>query len=151
MVALVLDPVLRSAPPDLLGQIVTLAYPFGDLVLLGTLLGALPMMSWRVDASWLLLGVGLICLTVGDAAYAGAALDDAYHNGPFDFLWSACSVAIAWAAWFPNAETRPPSEVFGWRAIILPSAPSSSPSPPRCSPTSSRCRRPNGCSRWPSS
>jgi len=117
MVALVLDPVLRRAPPDLLGQIVTLAYPFGDLVLLGTLLGALPMMSWRIDASWLLLGVGLICLTVGDAAYAGAALDDAYHNGPFDFLWSAGSVAIAWAAWFPNAETRPPSEVFGWRAM----------------------------------
>jgi hypothetical protein len=29
-------------------------------------------------------------------------------------------VAIAWAAWFPNAETRPPSEVFGWRAIVLP-------------------------------
>lgn len=120
MVALVLDPVLRNAPPDLLGQVVTLAYPFGDLVLLGTLLGALPMMSWRVDASWLLLGVGLICLTVGDAAYAGAALDDAYHNGPFDFLWSAGSVAIAWAAWFPNAETRPPSEVYGWRSIILP-------------------------------
>ena len=120
MVALVLDPVLRRAPPDLPGQIVTLAYPFGDLVLLGTLLGALPMMSWRVDASWFLLGVGLICLTVGDAAYAGAALEDAYHNGPFDFLWSAGSVAIAWAAWFPSAETRPPSEVFGWRAIVLP-------------------------------
>jgi hypothetical protein len=120
MVALVLDPVLRRAPPDLLGQIVTLAYPFGDLVLLGTLLGALPMMSWRIDMSWLLLGVGLLCLTVGDAAYAGAALDDAYHNGPVDFLWSAGSVAIAWAAWFPNAATRPPSEVYGWRAIILP-------------------------------
>jgi hypothetical protein len=120
MVALVLDPVLRRAPPDLVGQIVTLAYPFGDLVLLGTLLGALPMMSWRIDASWLLLGVGLLCLTVGDAAYAGAALDDAYHNGPFDFLWSAGSVAIAWAAWFPNAETRSPSEVYGWRAIVLP-------------------------------
>ena len=120
MVALVLDPVLRNAPPDLLGQVVTLAYPFGDLVLLGTLLGALPMMSWRIDESWLLLGVGLLCLTVGDAAYAAAALDDAYHNGPFDFLWSAGSVAIAWAAWFPNGETRPPSEVYGWRSIILP-------------------------------
>jgi hypothetical protein len=120
MVALVLDPVLRQAPPDLIGQIVTLAYPFGDLVLLGTLLGALPMMSWRIDASWLLLGAGLLCLTIGDAAYAAAALDDAYHNGPVDFLWSAGSVAIAWAAWFPNAETRPPAEVFGWRAILLP-------------------------------
>jgi hypothetical protein len=149
MVALVLDPVLRQAPPDLIGQIVTLAYPFGDLVLLGTLLGALPMMSWRIDASWLLLGAGLLCLTIGDAAYAAAALDDAYHNGPVDFLWSAGSVAIAWAAWFPNAETRPPAEVFGWRAILLPSGPSSSPSAPRCSPISSRCRPPSGYSRSP--
>ena len=120
VVALVLEPVLRNAPPDPTGQIVTLAYPFGDLMLIGTLLGALPMMSWRIDMSWLLLGVGLLCLTIGDAAYAVAALDIAYHNGPFDFLWSAGSVAIAWAAWFPNAETQPPSEVFGWRAIILP-------------------------------
>src|SRR6185369_4271102 len=103
MVALVLDPVLRNAPPDLLGQIVTLAYPFGDLVLLGTLLGSLPMMSWRVDASWLLLVVWLICLSVGDAAYAAAALDDAYHDGPFDVLWNAGTVAIDRAAWFPNA------------------------------------------------
>ena len=47
-------------------------------------------------------------------------MDDAYHNGPFDFLWSAGSVAIAWAAWFPTAATRPPSEVYGWRAIVLP-------------------------------
>jgi hypothetical protein len=59
-VALVLQPALRNAPPDRIGQVVTLAYPFGDLVLIGVLLGALPMMSWRVDGSWLLLGVGLL-------------------------------------------------------------------------------------------
>jgi hypothetical protein len=120
MVALVLTPVLRAAPPDLPGQIVTLAYPFGDLVLIGTLLGALPMLSWRVDPSWFLLGVGLLCLTLGDAAYASSALDAVYHNGPLDFLWSAGSVAIALAAWVPAPGTRPPSELYGWRAIILP-------------------------------
>lgn len=120
MVALVLTPVLRAAPPDLPGQIVTLAYPFGDLVLIGTLLGALPMLSWRVEASWFLLGVGLLCLTLGDAAYASSALDAVYHNGPLDFLWSAGSVAIALAAWLPAAEIWEPSEVYGWRAIVLP-------------------------------
>jgi hypothetical protein len=118
-VALVLQPALRNAPPDRIGQVVTLAYPFGDLVLIGVLLGALPMMSWRVDGSWLLLGVGLLCHSVGDATYA-AAVDDVYHNGPYDFLWSAGSVAIAGAAWIPTVETRPAADVVGWRAIALP-------------------------------
>jgi hypothetical protein len=45
-----------TVAPDLVGQIVTLAYPFGDLVLIETLRGALPMRSWRIDARWLLLG-----------------------------------------------------------------------------------------------
>jgi hypothetical protein len=120
MVALVLQPVLRNAPTDRLGQIVTLAYPLGDLMLIGALLGALPMMSWRVDASWILLGAGLLCLTVGDSSYAVAALEATYHDGPYDFLWSAGSVAIAAAAWLPTGATRPPSQVVGWRAIVLP-------------------------------
>jgi hypothetical protein len=151
MVALVLDPILRSAPPDLLGQIVTLAYPFGDLVLLGTLLGALPMMSWRIDASWLLLGVGLICLTVGDAAYAAAALDDAYTTGRS----TSCGARARWRS--PGRRgSRTPRPGRRRRCSAgarssSPSAPSSSPSAPRCSPSSSRCRRRNGCSRWPSS
>jgi hypothetical protein len=121
MVALVLQPVLRDAPADRLGQIVTVLYPLGDLLLIGVLLGAVPMMSWRVDASWILLGAGLLCLTVGDSAYAVAALGATYQDDePYDFLWSAGSVTIAATAWLPTGQTRPRSPVVGWPAIVLP-------------------------------
>ncbi|RBY76074.1 hypothetical protein DQ238_18065 [Geodermatophilus sp. TF02-6] len=120
MVALVVQPVLRNAPPDPLGQVVTLSYPLSDLLLLGALLGALPLMNWRVDASWSWLGLGLVCLTVGDAVYSVAAVEARYHEGPYDFLWSAASVAIAVAAWRPAVEFDPGAQIVGWSAVVLP-------------------------------
>ena len=119
-VALVLEPALRRARTDLLGQIVTASYPLGDLLLLGALLGAVPLMSWRVDASWGWLGLGLLCLTVGDAVYAAAAVDAVYHASIYDFLWTAGCVAIAIAVWRPATESMPGLEPVGWSAIILP-------------------------------
>ena len=119
-VALVLQPALRRARIDLLGQIVTVSYPIGDLLLLGALLGAVPLMSWRMDASWGWLGLGLLCLAVGDAVYAVAAVDAVYHAGPYDFLWTAGCVAIAIAVWHPATESEPELELVGWPAIILP-------------------------------
>ena len=50
-VVLLIEPVLENAPIDLLGQIVTVAYPLGDVLLLGALLGSLPLMSWRLGAA----------------------------------------------------------------------------------------------------
>jgi hypothetical protein len=119
-VALVLQPALRQARTDPLAQIVTVSYPLGDLLLLGALLGAVPLMSWRMDASWYWLGLGLLCLTVGDAVYAMAAVDAVYHAGRYDFLWSAGCLAIAIAAWRPATESLPGLEPVGWPAIILP-------------------------------
>lgn len=120
MVALVLEPVVREAPSDPFGQIVALSYPFGDLVLIGALLGAVPLMSWRVDAGWWWLGVGLICMTLVDAVYAVGAISAMYHEGPYDFLWSAGSVAIAVAAWRRTTEVLPGFEPVGRPAVILP-------------------------------
>jgi hypothetical protein len=64
MVALVLEPVLREAPSDPFGQIVALSYPFGDLVLIGALVGAVPLMSWRVDAGDFLWSAGSVAIAV---------------------------------------------------------------------------------------
>lgn len=120
MVALVVEPVLATAPSDPLGHVVALSYPLGDLVLIGALLGAVPLMSWRVDASWCWFGLGLLCLTVGDAVYAGTAIASEYQEGPYDFLWSAGCVAIAIAAWRPTTDVAHTSRPVGWPAIILP-------------------------------
>ena len=119
-VLLLIEPVLVNAPIDLLGQIVTVAYPLGDLLLLGALLGSLPLLSWRLGGSWPWVGVGLVCLTVADAAYSLTAADVVAHDGPYDFLWSAGALAFAVGATRLPSPARPSREITGWPAIVLP-------------------------------
>lgn len=87
-VLLLIEPALASAPLDPLGKTVTVAYPLGDVLLLGALLGSLPLMSWRLWGSWPWVGVRLLAMTVADAAYSLTAGDVLAHAGPYDFLQS---------------------------------------------------------------
>ncbi len=119
-VLLLIEPVLANAPIDLLGQIVTVAYPLGDVLLLGALLGTLPLLSWRLGGSWPWVGVGLVCLTVADATYSLTAADLVAHDGPYDFLWSAGALAFAVGATRLPSARRPSREITGWPAIALP-------------------------------
>ncbi len=119
-VLLLIEPVLENAPIDLLGQIVAVAYPLGDVLLLGALLGSLPLLSWRLAGSWPWVGVGLVCFTVADAAYSLTAADVVAHDGPYDFLWSAGALAFAVGATRLPSPARPSREITGWPAIVLP-------------------------------
>jgi hypothetical protein len=119
-VALVIVPVLENSPVDLLGQIVAVAYPLGDVLLLGALLGSLPLMSWRLRGSWPWVGAGLICLTVADAVYSVEATVAVSHEGPYDFLWSAGALAIAVGATRLPSAPQASREITGWPAIALP-------------------------------
>ena len=119
-VVLVIVPVLENSPIDLLGQIVAVAYPLGDVLLLGALLGSLPLMSWRVRGSWPWVGAGLICLTVADAVYSVSATVAVSHEGPYDFLWSAGALAIAVGATRTPVAPQASREITGWPAIALP-------------------------------
>ena len=113
-------PVLQNAPIDPPGQVVAVAYPLGDVLLIGALLGTLPLMSWRLYGSWPWVGAGLVCLTVADAAYSLTAADVVAHRGPYDFLWSAGALAFAVGATRLPAQPRPSREITGWPAIALP-------------------------------
>jgi hypothetical protein len=119
-VLLLIEPVLDNAPIDPLGQIVTVAYPLGDVLLLGALLGSLPLLSWRLVGSWPWVGVGLVCMTVADAAYSLTAADVVAHYAPYDFLWSAGALAFAVGATRLPSPARPSREITGWPAILLP-------------------------------
>jgi hypothetical protein len=119
-VALVIVPVLENSPVDVLGQIVTVAYPLGDVLLLGALLGTLPLMSWRLHGSWPWVGVGLLCLTVADAIYSVSATVAVSHEGPYDFLWSTGALAIAVGATRLPSRPRASREITGWPAVALP-------------------------------
>ncbi|MEJ2865547.1 hypothetical protein [Actinomycetospora flava] len=119
-VLLVIVPVAAAAPIDPLGQFITVAYPLGDVLLFGGLLGTLPLISWRLVGSWPWVGLGLLCLTVADSAYALTAADVVAHDGPYDFLWSAGALAFAVGAMHPPAGARPSREITGFPAIVLP-------------------------------
>jgi hypothetical protein len=119
-VLLVIEPVVVSAPIDPLGRAVTVAYPLGDVLLLGALLGTLPLMSWRVVGSWPWVGAGLVCLTVADSAYSLTAADVVSHDGPCDFLWSAGALAFAVGSTRLPTGARASREITGWPAIALP-------------------------------
>jgi hypothetical protein len=119
-VLLVIDPVLQNSPIDPLGRLVTVAYPLGDVLLLGALLGGLPLMSWRLGGSWPWVGAGLACLTVADAAYSLTAADVVSHDGPWDVLWSAGALAFAVGATRLPTGAHPSRAVTGWPAIALP-------------------------------
>jgi hypothetical protein len=119
-VALVIVPVLQSSPIDPLGLVVSVAYPVGDVLLLGALLGSLPLLSWRLVGSWPWVTLGMLCLTVADAVYSVAATDTVSHEGPYDFLWSAGALAIAVGATRLPTGRQPPREITGWPAIALP-------------------------------
>ncbi len=119
-VALVILPVAENSPVDPLGLVVTVAYPLGDVLLLGALLGTLPLMSWRLVGSWPWVGAGLVCLTVADAFYSLSATQAVSHEGPYDFLWSAGALAFAVGATRLPSRPRAAREITGWPAIALP-------------------------------
>ena len=119
-VALVILPVVENSPVDPLGLIVTVAYPLGDVVLLGALLGTLPLMSWRLGGSWPWVAAGLVCLTVADSIYSLSATQAVSHEGPYDFLWSAGALAFAVGATRLPSRPRASREITGWPAIALP-------------------------------
>jgi hypothetical protein len=119
-VALVIVPVVENSPVDPLGLVVTVAYPLGDVVLVGALLGTLPLMSWRLGGSWPWVGAGLVCLTVADSIYSLSAALAVSHEGPYDFLWSAGCLAFAVGATRLPSLPRASREITGWPAIALP-------------------------------
>ena len=90
------------------------------MLLLGALLGSLPLLSWRLGGSWPWVGVGLVCFTVADAAYSLTAADVVAHDGPYDFLWSAGALAFAVGATRLPSPAHPSREITGWPAIVLP-------------------------------
>ena len=99
--------------------VVNLAYPVGDLMLLGMVVGVFAVSSWRPDRMWLLLGGGLAASAVADAIYLDQLARDTYASGGLlDTLWMASSLLIALAAWQPAPKVREARR--GLRTLLLP-------------------------------
>jgi two-component system, cell cycle response regulator len=89
-----------------------LAYPLGDLVLLGFVVAAVSLRRWRLDRTWTLIGAGIVTFWVADSLYLVQTAQNTYtQGGPFDIGWWAGIVFLAVAAWHspppsPSVEQR---------------------------------------------
>ena len=119
--AIVFETVLDTVEGHGLAVIVNLAYPLGDLVLLGLIVGALAGTGWRADRTWMLLAIGVSTFWLADSLYLVKTADGSFvSGGPIDTGWWAGLFFIAAAAWQrPPARVRRP-EGEGLRLIAVP-------------------------------
>ncbi|HKP91602.1 MAG TPA: HD domain-containing phosphohydrolase [Thermoleophilaceae bacterium] len=118
--AIVFHAVLGSVGGEPMAVATNLAYPLGDLLLLGLVVGAFALNGWRLQRTWVLLGLGIGTFWVADSLYLVFTAQGTYEPGSvFDVGWWAGIVLVARAAWTP-AETGDAVQRAGIRLIALP-------------------------------
>jgi hypothetical protein len=118
-VALFLQPVAEHSSASGLAVVLDFAYPLGDAILVGAVLGVLALMGWRPGRMWLVLGVALTVMGVADAISSVQALAHSHDRGIYDPAWAGAAMLIAYAAWQPHPGRLERREVIGWQAIAL--------------------------------
>jgi two-component system, cell cycle response regulator len=118
-----LDATLQSIGGKPLEVATDLAYPLGDLLLLGIIVGALVVCGLRTGRAWLWLAVGITTFCVADALYLVKSAEGTYHLGGWiDVGWPAGMVLLAAAAWsdIPGRAAPIIRAARGIRPIVLP-------------------------------
>jgi two-component system, cell cycle sensor histidine kinase and response regulator CckA len=95
--------------------VTNLAYPFGDLMLIGLVVGALAMRGWRVDRRAGLLALGMAAFWVADSVFLAHPTS---AETPLDVGWALAPVLAAWAAW--QAPPLLPADDSSSAAVGLP-------------------------------
>jgi two-component system cell cycle response regulator len=96
-----------------------LAYPIGDLLLLGCVLAALSATGWRPGRAIGLIAAGLLLRAVADFVYLDQVTLGTYSGGLLDTCWPAASLLVAAAACVPASSSRRDPD---WRAFLAPAA-----------------------------
>ena len=118
--ALAFPPIIEASSGTVAEVATNLAYPVGDLVLLGLVVILFGATGWRPDRVWLLLGGGLALSAVSDVLYLVKTANGTYVEGTIiDVAWPAAAVLIALAAWQSRPSNVRPS-LQGWRVVAIP-------------------------------
>jgi hypothetical protein len=118
-VALFLQPVAEHSSVSGLAVVLDFAYPLGDVILVGAVLGVFVVMDWRPGRMWLALGLALAMMGVADAISSVNALAHSHDRGVYDAAWAGAAILVAYAAWQPHPGRLDRREVSGLRAIAL--------------------------------
>ena len=102
--ALVFGVVLDDTPGSVAGVATNLAYPLGDLALLGLVAAAMTVTGWKTAGVWRWIAPAFALFAVADSAYLVQIANGTYANGDLvDIGWPTAALLVAIAAWRPNA------------------------------------------------
>ena len=117
--ALMFRPVLASATGSSAAVATELAYPIGDLLLAGLVVGVLALRGWRIDRAWALLGGGFLLLAVADCMYAVQVAAGSSRPSSMTNLIYVFSVALlAFAAWQVECQGRELRPASWWVWLV---------------------------------
>jgi two-component system, cell cycle response regulator len=102
--------------------VTTLAYPFGDVVLISLVVGVIALTRWRPGRTWTLLLSGLTAMAVADVAFTLQSYEAALPGGDWvEPIYLISAVLIGAEAWQPQADSiRPDARFDGWREMVVP-------------------------------
>jgi two-component system cell cycle response regulator len=102
------------------GVATNLAYPLGDMLVLGIVVGAVALSGWRFSAKWLVFGSGLLGFAIFDSIYLVEIAKNTYVGGTWlDLGWPAGMLLIAGAGTLPSRRVRA-AQLDGIRLIVVP-------------------------------
>jgi diguanylate cyclase (GGDEF)-like protein len=121
--ALLYGPVVHASAGELSAEVLTnLAYPVGDLLLLGLVVAVLGLTGWRPGRSWVLLGLGLGIAAVADGIYLLQTVEGTYSEGTLlETLWPASALLVGLSAWQPAMRAAAPAHE-SLRMVLVPFA-----------------------------
>ena len=102
-------PTLHSSRDDLFAYILSVGYPFGDLLLLGGIAWMVLRGAWARQWSVWLLGLGLVVGLAADVLFGYQSIQGSFISGGFaDVAYMLSWTAFAWAGYAELARRRGP-------------------------------------------
>ncbi|HET9675991.1 MAG TPA: GGDEF domain-containing protein [Solirubrobacterales bacterium] len=100
----------------------TLAYPFGDVLLISLIVGVIALTRWRPGRTWTVLLAGLAVMAVADVAFTLQAYDATVPGGDWvEPIYLISAMLLGSEAWQPPANRILPDARFdGWRELVVP-------------------------------
>jgi diguanylate cyclase (GGDEF)-like protein len=116
--ALVFPALAGITQGDTIDVAINLAYPVCDVLQLTLIVMAFGLNRWRVDRSWLLLGLGQLANVVADSAFSYQSAVGTYVAGSWvDTLYPLGATLLAAAAW--RAAPRKTGDELAGRTLPL--------------------------------
>ena len=120
--AFLLPPIIAGSSGGAAAVATNLAYPLGDLIVLGLVAGLAALTGWRPGRAVGLLAVGCGLFSTADVLFLyRVATGSVAELGVSELLWPCALVVMGFASWQTMA--RPPAgRLDGWRLTIVPAA-----------------------------